>query len=267
MSRSATPSNRPNRSRRGWPSGWRPGVWPSTRRRQDRAPIAGFDFLGFTVRRYNGKLLIKPSKAAIKRIRERLRTEMRALRGSNAKAVIAELNPIVKGWAAYYRGAVSKKTFSTLDDYLWELTYKWAVYSHANKPKRWVVARYFGKFNKFRNDHWVFGDAASGAYLARFAWTNIVRHIMVTGGASPDDPALASIGPNGARRSNPQWTATRCACSPGRTAAALSADLHYWPPISHRSLPRVGTMVAAGHPQGNYGGLPRPSRETRLTGR
>jgi RNA-directed DNA polymerase len=64
----------------------------------------GFDFLGFNVRRYNGKLLIKPSKTAIQRIRERLRTEMHALRGSNAKAVITALNPIVKGWAAYYPG-------------------------------------------------------------------------------------------------------------------------------------------------------------------
>jgi RNA-directed DNA polymerase len=36
----------------------------------------------------------------------------------------------------------------------------------------------------------VFGDAASGAHLARFAWTDIVRHTMVKGGASPDDPAL-----------------------------------------------------------------------------
>ena len=32
----------------------------------------GFDFLGFNVRRYRGKLLIKPSKAAVKRIRSRL---------------------------------------------------------------------------------------------------------------------------------------------------------------------------------------------------
>jgi RNA-directed DNA polymerase len=106
---------------------------------------------------------------------------MHALRGSNAKAVITALNPIVKGWAAYYRGVVSKKTFSSLDDYMWALTYKWAVYSHANKPKRWVAARYFGKFNKFRNDRWVFGDAASGAYLARFAWTDIVRPTLEIG--------------------------------------------------------------------------------------
>src|SRR6185503_324837 len=53
----------------------------------------GFDFLGLNVRRYrNGKLLITPSPAAVKRLRKRLADEMRALRGSNA-AVIAALTP------------------------------------------------------------------------------------------------------------------------------------------------------------------------------
>jgi RNA-directed DNA polymerase len=150
----------------------------------------GFDFLGFNVRRYNGKPLIKPSQAAVRRIRERLRTELRSLRGTNAQAVIKRLNPIIRGWAAYYRTQVSAETFGKLDQYLWELTYKWATFSHANKPTSWVVARYFGKFNKARQDRWVFGDRRSGALMHRFAWTNIVRHQMVSGAASPDDPAL-----------------------------------------------------------------------------
>jgi RNA-directed DNA polymerase len=151
---------------------------------------SGFDFLGFSVRRYDGTLLIKPSTAAIQRIRERLRTEMRTRRGSNAAAILAVLTPIIRGWAAYYRGVVSSKTFKALDNYLWALTYKWATRSHATKPKTWVVTRYYGKYNKFRNDHWVFGDVASGAYLVKFSWTDIVRHTLVKGGASPDDPAL-----------------------------------------------------------------------------
>ena len=70
---------------------------------------AGFDFLGFSVRRYGATLLIKPSTKAIQRIRERLRSEMRVLRGSNAAAVLAALTPIIRGWAAYYRGVVSSK--------------------------------------------------------------------------------------------------------------------------------------------------------------
>ena len=82
------------------------------------------------VRRYHGKLLIKPSKVAIRRIRERLRTEMWALRGANAQAVIKRLNPIIRGWAAYYRTVVSSEVFTSLDSYVWTLTYKWAKHSH-----------------------------------------------------------------------------------------------------------------------------------------
>jgi RNA-directed DNA polymerase len=164
---------------------------------------AGFDFLGFNVRRYGPTLLIKPSTAAVQRIRERLKTEMRALRGSNAAAVLAALTPIIRGWAAYYRGVVSSRTFKALDSYMWTLIYKWATYGHANKSRTWVVARYFGKYNKFRNDHWVFGDATSGAYLVKFAWTPIVRHTLVKGGASPDDPALTEYWATRRRRIKP----------------------------------------------------------------
>jgi RNA-directed DNA polymerase len=151
----------------------------------------GFDFLGFNIRRYGAKLLIKPSKAAIRRLRERLASEMRTLRGGNATAVIAALNPVIRGWAAYYRGVVSSRLFGSLDSYMWKLLYKWATWRHKNKPKHWIVGRYFSKFNKFRNDRWVFGDRDSGAYLVKFSWTAIQRHVMVKGAASPDDPALA----------------------------------------------------------------------------
>ena len=149
-----------------------------------------FDFLGFNVRRYREKLLIKPSKAALRRIRERLRAEMWALRGANAAAVLRKINPIVRGWSAYYRTVVSSIAFTALDDYVWKLTYKWAKYSHQNKSRHWIVDRYFGQFNQARQNRWVFGDRDSGAYLRKFSWTKIVRHQMVTGTSSLDDPAL-----------------------------------------------------------------------------
>ena len=152
----------------------------------------GFDFLGFNLRRYpNGKLLIKPGATAIKRFRSRLAKEFRALRGANVAAVLAKIVPITRGWVAYYRTVVSSGVFHALTDYLWKITYKWARWSHQNKPKRWIAGQYFGKFNKFRNDRWVFGDRDTGAYLPKPAWTDIVRHTLVKGGASPDDPGLA----------------------------------------------------------------------------
>ena len=89
----------------------------------------GFDFLGFNVRRYRNTPLIRPSKAAVRRIRERLRNELRSLRGHNAGAVIRRLNPIIRGWAAYYRTQVSSQTFKALDQHLWKLTSRWALIS------------------------------------------------------------------------------------------------------------------------------------------
>jgi RNA-directed DNA polymerase len=154
---------------------------------------AGYDFLGFSIRRYrNGKLLIKPSKAAVRRVKRKLAEQMRRLRGHNASAVLAAICPITRGWASYYRSVVSKKTFTSVDDYLWKLTYKWACRSHPGKPKSWIIRRYFGQFNPSRHNKWVFGDAASGAYLPPLAWTPIIRHRKVTGAASPDDPALTA---------------------------------------------------------------------------
>ncbi|HZN83720.1 MAG TPA: hypothetical protein VFC01_29150 [Mycobacterium sp.] len=58
----------------------------------------------------------------------------------------------------------------------------WVCHSHPGKPKRWIIRRYFGRFNPSRSNHWVFGDIASGAYLPLMAWTPIVRYRKVTGG-------------------------------------------------------------------------------------
>src|SRR6266571_7194153 len=163
----------------------------------------GVDFLGFNIRRHRGKLLTKPSNDALRRIRERLSAEAKALRGANADTVIAKLNPIIRGWSADYRIGVSKRAFAALDAHMWRLVYKWARFSHPNKPTRWVTAQYCGKFNPSSQDRWVFGSRETGFYLRKFAWTKIVRHRMVAGRASPDDPALTGYWQQRRRRIRP----------------------------------------------------------------
>jgi hypothetical protein len=107
-----------------------------------------------------------------------------------------------------------------------------------------------GRGNKLRNDRWVFGDPASDAYLVKFSWTDIVRHVMVTGAASPDDPALADYWAERRRKVKPRWTITPCACSPGRMRAVRSAGITWLAPDSRRS-PRT---------TGNNGGNRSPVR-------
>jgi RNA-directed DNA polymerase len=79
---------------------------------------------------------IPGSEAAVKRFRKRLAKEFRALRGANVEAVLATIVPITRGWCAHYRTVVSTRVFAALTDYLWKLTYKWACWTHPNKPKR-----------------------------------------------------------------------------------------------------------------------------------
>jgi RNA-directed DNA polymerase len=212
----------------------------------------GFCFLGFHIRLYrNRKLLIKPSKAAIKRIRSRLTTEMRALRGANAEAVIKTLNPIIRGWAAYYRGVVSNEIFHSLDFHVWKLTYKWAKHEHASKSRDWIVRRYFGAHNPRRRDRWVFGDRGSGRYLTKFAWTKIVRHQLVKLGASPDDPALIGY-----------WTQRR-----RRTVIPL-IDKTDWRLLADQNgaCPACGALLLhADHPPSDPTGWEQWLRATRKT--
>lgn len=157
----------------------------------------GFDFLGFNVRLYEvpnarsrQRLLIKPSKDAIKKLRVRLRAEWRALVGRPITEVINRLYPIITGWANDYRHAVSSEAFSTLEHWMFKRQRRWAKRSHPNKSRGWL-RRYWGAFNPARpKDRWVFGDPESGAFMPRFSWTKIERHVKVKGDASLDDARL-----------------------------------------------------------------------------
>ena len=187
----------------------------------------GFDFLGFNVRRYrNGKLLIKPSKAAVRRIRDRLRTEMRALRGANAAAVIATAQPDHAGLGGLLPdGGVQRGVHRAgqlrVDAHLQ------VGQCAATRTSRSTGSstRYFGRFNKARQDRWVFGDRDSGAYLIKFSWTKIVRHQTGQGPGvtrRPDPDRLLGR-PATPRAHRPLDRRPRCACCRRSTAAARSA--------------------------------------------
>jgi len=159
----------------------------------------GFDFLGFHVRIYPSdqktqggwKAVIRPSKKSELKIRKRLREEMLNLNGQNVTAVVKRLNPIIRGWANYFRTQAATKTFNKLDYFMNQRELQFVHRLHPNKPKYWLIARYFGKRNPYRQNRWVFGDIHNpDTYLYQFGWTNIQRHIMVKGTNSPDDPSL-----------------------------------------------------------------------------
>ena len=93
----------------------------------------GFDFLGFNHRHYSGKLLIKPSKNKVLDFCKIIAEVIKGLNGANQETVIRKLNPILRGFANYYKGVVSKYSFSYIKSRVWEYLWRWCKRRHPNK--------------------------------------------------------------------------------------------------------------------------------------
>lgn len=154
----------------------------------------GFDFLGFNIRKFNGKCIIKPQKEKVVGKLNQIKTWLKEHPNAKPGVVIDVLNPILRGWGNYYKHGVSKETFAYFDHRLVHLLIKWISRRHPSKGIKWAVPRYFGKI---KGDRWVFkaktkdrqGDDTT-KYLFRLATIPIVRHVKVKANASPDDPKL-----------------------------------------------------------------------------
>ena len=154
----------------------------------------GFDFLGFNSRHYDGKLLIKPSKKKVLTFCKRIGKEVRNLNGVEQENLIKKLNPILRGFANYYKGVVSKETFVYVSHRVWQYLWRWAKRRHPNKNTKWVRKRYF---KTIKGNKWTFATLSSDRrgkekdlILYPIAYTPIERHVKVKGEASPDNPSL-----------------------------------------------------------------------------
>jgi RNA-directed DNA polymerase len=170
------------------------GLELSTEKTRITSIEEGFDFLGFHHRHYNGTILIKPSKRKVLDFCKRIGKEIRDLNGCKQEIVIKKLNPILRGFANYYKSQVSKEVFSYISHRVWQYLWKWSIRRHPNKGKRWVRKLYF---KTIKGDSWTFSCATKDRRsndrelsLYSIAKTPIERHIKVKGDASPDDPSL-----------------------------------------------------------------------------
>ena len=152
----------------------------------------GFDFLGHNVRKYNGKLLIKPSRKNVNGFLREIRRTIKANSSVKTEHLIYLLNPKVRGWANYFRHVVSSKVFSYVDDQIFRALFSWAKRRHPNKGIRWVEDKYY-RSEGSRN--WVFsekinktGDKVKYVDLFKASQVKITRHVKIKASATPFDP-------------------------------------------------------------------------------
>ena len=159
----------------------------------------GMEFLGFTIRQTpvgkhrtgtNGhgqplgfKTIITPSKEAIQGQVRKLGAICKQCQAASQERLIRQLNPVIRGWANYYRAVVSKVMFSHCDHAVYEMTRSWARRRHPRKNMYWIKDRYW-KTDETRK--WIFRDQ-EGHTLRNHSDTAIRRHVKVKGNASPYD--------------------------------------------------------------------------------
>jgi RNA-directed DNA polymerase len=153
----------------------------------------GFDFLGWNVRKYGEKLLIKPAKKNVQTFLRKILRIFKENRTAKQENLIRLLNPVIRGWADYHKHQVAKETFNKVDSAIWKQLWQWACRRHPNKPRKWIKDKYFMS-EGLRN--WVFGTtvktedgSVKKVKLVKASDTPIRRHTKIKGAANPFDPA------------------------------------------------------------------------------
>ena len=103
----------------------------------------GFDFLGKNIRKYNGKLLIKPCKSAVKSFLGKVRDIIKSSKSIKQEILIRRLNPVIRGWVNNQRYVVSSKVFSTVDYEIYKCLWQWAKRRHKKKSRKWIARKYW----------------------------------------------------------------------------------------------------------------------------
>lgn len=159
----------------------------------------GFDFLGFNFRQYATnkekgrlwKLIVKSSKKSQTKMKEKIKECFKTHQGNNVLTLIKDLNPIIRGYANYWRIIASKETFSKMDAYIWKKTKRFLKKLHPKKSWKWIANKYFQEdIHGQSKDKWLLTEPNKKYQLIRMAWTTIVRHMPVAYKNTPYDKEL-----------------------------------------------------------------------------
>jgi len=124
----------------------------------------GFAFLGFRIqrrRRGNGRrvVLTIPSKQALAGVMHKIKQATKTGTSRSLGQVLRKINPILRGWAAYFRYGASKQTFAYLGWYAWWRMIYWIRRKHPHLTWKQIRRRYYGA-DRIREDKLVLYNPA-----------------------------------------------------------------------------------------------------------
>lgn len=180
----------------------------------------GFDFLGYNIclkpkpyvsfsrcfpqnqenddPRINQKLMgvyVAPSKKSIDKVKTKLKDTANKCTSKMTKILIIRMNAIIRGYAQSKWYWHSSKTFSYLNNYVYNLLWRWIKRRHPGKMKHWLKNKYFTSLNiaRVKEKHVFYSknnkatDRYDETYLFRFHWFRIKDYYMAKMDRLPDN--------------------------------------------------------------------------------
>jgi len=152
----------------------------------------GFDFLGFNVRKYNRKLLIKPQDGKPAALLSNVRELLDSLHGLPFQVVLIKLNRKLRGWAHAYRRSVAKDRMAWVDEKVYQIMVNWLRREYRQQTWAKISKRYYrfirGRY-RFSASYKRADGKVKHVELFRTSDLPIRYHVKIRSEANPYDPA------------------------------------------------------------------------------
>ena len=107
----------------------------------------GVEFLGWRIKRQGGRdgrphVYTYPSKRSLQAVKAKVKEITRSDSNQPLGQLLHRLNPVLRGWCAYFRAGVSSRTFNYLRAYTWQRVVRWLRRKHRRANWRWLKRRY-----------------------------------------------------------------------------------------------------------------------------
>jgi len=128
---------------------------------------------------------VKPQKEKVKKFLNYIRELIWSNKQIEQRKLIVKLNPVIRGWAMYYRYSDANNAFSRVDHEIFGIIWRWAQRRHNNKGKRWIFNKYFEAIGR---DKWIFRDARTGYALTKASKVKRLKYDFIVNELSPFNP-------------------------------------------------------------------------------
>lgn len=139
----------------------------------------GFDFLGFRIRRKKKRgsqrrtIYTYPSKSALAAIKAKVRVLTQGNTNQTLANLLQRLNPVLRGWANYFRHGVSADTFDYLNAFSWRRVINWLRHKHPRASWKWLRRRYLPRWRPTEGDVSLFNPTTVAIVRYRYRGTRI----------------------------------------------------------------------------------------------